>query len=85
MKDYTKWELPLYVDLVDKDNYKGKKDKEKTFENLFAAWPLRVVIIDNDFKIQWILHPSDKDGSFDFNQIKDSLSQLLASSKCNYI
>ena len=96
MKDYTKWKIPLYVDLVNekensnKDNKDNKnkynsKEEHKTFESLFAAWPLRVVIIGNDFKIKWILHPitNDKDGSFDFNQIKDALSKMVDVEKSN--
>ena len=87
MKHYTKWEIPLYVDFVndDKDNKDTKDQKEKnqemlTFENAFAAWPFRVVFIDKDLKISWILHPTtDKngDGIIDFDQIKDKLSQLV--------
>ena len=87
MKNYIKWEIPLYVDFVNNKDNKDQKDakekKEKemlTFENAFAAWPFRVVFIDKDFKISWILHPkTDKngDGTIDFDQIKDKLSQLL--------
>ena len=78
MKDYTKWEIPLYIDCVNKEK---EKEKDKTFENMFAAWPLRVLIINKDLKIEWILHPSEKDGSFDFNQIKDKLGELVAQKK----
>ena len=93
MKNYIKWEIPLYVDFVnnkdnednkdkkDKKDGKDKKEKEMlTFENVFAAWPFRVVFIDKDLKISWILHPkTDKngDGIIDFDQIKDKLSQMV--------
>jgi hypothetical protein len=59
--DY-KFNMPIYVDTM-----------ENSFENTYAAWPLRVFIIQNN-QIQFILEPR-LPGYYDFQDLYSELTR----------
>ena len=58
--------MPIYVDTMNND-----------FVNVYAGWPLQVLLIYND-KIKWNIKPK-RPGYMDFNDLKIILQQF---SKC---
>lgn len=72
LKEYTKWNVPVYIDTI----IDGNDDKATNFEKEFCAWPLRIFIIDQENKFKYIMYPDDN-GNVDFKQIENEIVKLL--------
>ena len=59
MIELTKWKLPLYADCI-----------HDGFRIEFSAWPLRIFIIDKDYKLGWMMEPEPDEGLFDMTKIE---------------